>query len=83
MFASYEDGTSRAPCAFQTTLDGQLPDKQTRKTYIHLKARSNTVIVSVFVYKLKVHANSWGSYPLADMETLDNTLDQVPSIFVR
>jgi len=83
VFASYEDGTSRTPCAFQTTLDSQLPDKQTRKTYIHLKARSKVVIVSIFVFKLKAHAYSWGSYSLADMETLDNILDQVPSIFVR
>ena len=49
-----------------------------------LKARSNkTVIVCVFACKLKALANSRGSYPLADMETSDNTLDQVHSVFVK
>ena len=33
--------------------------------------------VCVFACKLKALANSRGSYPLADMETSDNTLDQV------
>jgi len=56
---------------------------QTDEEDLHLKARSKAVIVSVFMYKLKALANSWGTYPLADMETLDNTVDQVPSIFVR
>ena len=32
---------------------------------------------------MKALANSRGSYPLADMETSDNTVDQVHSIFVR
>ena len=41
------------------------------------------VIISVFACKLKDLANSRGSYPLADMVTSDNTLDQVHSIFVR
>jgi len=50
---------------------------------LHLKACSETVIVSVFACKLKALANSKGSYPLADMETSDNTLDQVHSIFIR
>ena len=77
MFASYEDGTSRST-AFQTTLDGQTDEKD-----LHLKARSKTVIVSVFACKLKALANSRGSYLLADMETSDNTLDHVHSIFVR
>jgi len=67
VFVSYEDGTSRST-TFQTTLDGQLPDKQTRKT-------SKTVIVSVFMCKLKALTNSRGWYPLADMVTSDITLD--------
>jgi len=37
----------------------------------------------VFACKLKALENSRGSYPLADMETSDNTLDQVHSIFVK
>jgi len=37
------------------------------------------VIVSVFACKLKALANNRGSYPLADMETSDNILDQVHS----
>jgi len=37
------------------------------------------IIVSVFACKLKSLANSRGLYPLADMETSDNTLDQVHS----
>jgi len=45
------------------------------------KARSKTVIVSVFACKLKALTNSRGSYPLADMETSNNTHDQVHSIF--
>ena len=57
--------------------------QQTDEKDLHLKARSKTVIVSVFVCKLKALANSRGSYPLADMETSDNTLDKVHSIFVR
>ena len=52
-------------------------------TQLHLKARSKTVIVSVSACKLKALANSRGSYPLAEMETSNNTLDQVHSIFVR
>jgi len=32
VFASYEDGMSRS-ITFQTTLDGQPPDKQAKKTY--------------------------------------------------
>ena len=55
----------------------------TDKEDLHLKARSKTVIVSVFACKLKALANSRGSYPLADMETSDNTLDQVHSVFVK
>jgi len=62
---------------------GQPLDEQTRKTFTDLKARSKTVIVSVLAGKLKALANSRGSYPLADMETLDNTLDQIHIIFVR
>ena len=55
----------------------------TDKEDLHLKVRSKMVIISVFACKLKALANSRGSYPLADMETSDNTLDQVHSIFVR
>jgi len=55
--------------------------RQTDEEDLHLKARSKAVIVSVFACKLKALANSRGSYPLADMETSDNTLDQVHSIF--
>jgi len=77
VFANYEDGTSRST-AFQTTLDGQPPDKD-----LHLKAPSKTVIVSIFGCKLKALINSKGSYPLADMETSDSPLDQVRNIFVR
>jgi len=50
---------------------------------LHLKARNKMVIVSVFACKLKSLENSRGSYRLADMETSDNTLDQVHSIFFR
>jgi len=64
--------------AFQTTLDGQPPDKED----LHRKARSQNVIVSVFACKLKALANSRGLHSLANMETSDNTLDQVHSIFV-
>jgi len=56
---------------------------QTNRRGRHLKAHSKMVIVSVFECTLKALANSRGSYPLADMETSDNTLDQVHSIFVR
>ena len=38
--------------------------------------------ISVHHY-LEALENSRGSYPLADMETSDNTLDQVHSIFVK
>jgi len=48
-----------------------------------MKACSKTAIVSVFMYKRKALANSGGSYPLTDMETLDNTDNQVHSIFVK
>jgi len=57
--------------------------RQTDEKDLHLKARSKTVIVSVFACKLKALTNSRGSYPLADMEISDNTLDQVHSIFIR
>ena len=55
--------------------------RQTDEEDLHLKARSKTVIVSVFA--LKALVNSRESYPLGDMETSDNTLDQVHSVFVR
>jgi len=57
--------------------------RQRDEENLHLKAHSKTVIVSVFTCKLKAPANSRGSYPLADMETSDNTLDQVHSILVK
>jgi len=57
--------------------------RQTDEEDLHLKACSKTVIVSVFACKLKALANSRGSYPLADMETSDNTLDQLHSMFIR
>jgi len=41
-----------------------------------------TVIVYVFVCTFKALANGRGSYPLADMETSNNTLDQVHTIFI-
>ena len=41
------------------------------------------MIISVFAYELKALANRRGSYPLADMETSDNTLDQIHSIYIR
>jgi len=44
---------AEAPRAFQANLDGQPPDKQIRSEDVHLKARSKTVIVSVFACKLK------------------------------
>jgi len=50
--------------------------QQTDEKDLHLKARSKTVISSVFACKLKALANSRGSYSLADMETSDNTLDR-------
>ena len=67
------------------------PTRKMRKTYtrkedeeeLHLKAHSKTVIVSVFAYKLKDLANSRGSYPLADMVTLDNPLMQIHSMLIR
>jgi len=65
VFASYEDDMSRS-IAFQTTLAGQPPDKQTRKTCTWRHSTNNR-----------------GSYPLAYMETSDNTPDQVHSIFGR
>jgi len=64
-------------------LPGWPTARQTDKKDLHLKACSKTVIISVFTCKLKVLANSRGSYPLVDMETSDNTLDQVHSIFIR
>jgi len=57
--------------------------RQTDEEDLNLKAHSKTVIVSVFMCKLKALANSKGSYPLADMETSNNTLDPVHSIFIR
>jgi len=39
--------------------------RQTDKEDLHLKARSKTVIISVFACKLKAPTNSRGSYPLA------------------
>jgi len=60
-----------------------MANRPTDEKDLHLKARSKTVIVSVFACKLKALANSRVSYPLADMETSDNTRDQVHSIFVR
>ena len=74
---------AEAPHSLQTILDGQPLDEQTRKTFTDLKAQSKTVIVSVLACKLKALTNSRGSYPLADMGILDNTLDQIHSIFVR
>jgi len=54
--------------------------QQTDEEDLHLKVCSKMIIVSVFVYKLKAHTNSRGSYyPLADMETSDNIFDQVHS----
>jgi len=47
---------------------------------LHLKARSKTVILSVFTCKLKDLANIRGSSPPV---TLHNTLVQVHSMFVR
>ena len=68
---------AEALCPFQTTLDGrgQPPEKRGRATPEGHH--------SVFVYKLKAITNSMGSYTLADMETSDNTLNQVHSIFVN
>ena len=60
----------------------KVPWMANHPTNRRLKARSKTV-VSVFACKLKALANSRGSYLLADMETSDNTLDHVHSIFVR
>ena len=40
--------------------------RQTDEEDLHLKARSKTVIISVFACKLKALANSKESYPLAD-----------------
>jgi len=74
---------AEAPHSLQTTLDGQPLDEKTRKTFTDLKAQSKTIIVSFHAGKLKALANSRGSYPLADMETLDNALDQIHIIFVR
>ena len=48
--------------------------RQTEEKDLHLKARSKTVIVSVFACKLKALTNSRGSYPLADMEISLTTL---------
>jgi len=73
---------AEAPHILLATLDGQ-PARQTNEDDLHLKVRSQMVIVSVFVCKLKDLANSRGSYPLADMVTSDNTFLQVHSIFVR
>ena len=81
MFVNYEDGTSIST-TFKTTL-GKPTARQTDEEDLHLKTCSKTVIVSVFACKLKALANSRGLYPLADMETSDNTLDQAHSIFVR
>ena len=46
-----------------------------RRGDLHLKVRNKTVIV----LSSRVSSNSRGSYPLADMETSDNTRDQVHS----
>jgi len=53
----------------------------TDKECLHLKACSKAVIICVFTCKLKDLANSRGSYHLADVVTLDNTLDQVHHLF--
>ena len=74
--------TARAEAPFPN-YPGWPTARQTDEKDLHLKARSKTVIVSAFVCKLKALANSRGSYSLADMETSDNILDQVHSIFVR
>jgi len=81
VFTSYDDGTSRSTLCFPS-YSGWPTAQQTDKEDLQ-KAHSKTVIVSVFAYKLKALANSRGSYPLADMETSDNTLDEVHSIYVR
>jgi len=73
---------AEAPCAFQSTLDGQPPDKQTRKTYTWRHAAKRTSFPSSSI-RWRPLQTVGDSYPLADMETLDNTLDQVHSIFVR
>jgi len=68
------------------TLLSKLPwmvNRPTDEEDLHLKAHSKMAIISVFACKLKALANSRGTYPLADTETSDNTLDQLHSIFVR
>jgi len=37
---------AEAPCAFQVTLEGQLPDKQTRKTYTWRHAAKQPLFLS-------------------------------------
>ena len=74
---SYKDGISTF-----SNYPGWPTSRQTDEEDLQLKARSNTV-VSVFTCKLKALANSRGSYPLADMETSNSTLNQVHSIFIR
>jgi len=82
VFASYKDGTSRSMHRFPN-YPGWPTAQQTDEEDLHLKACSKTVIVSVFTCKLKALANSRGLNPPANVETSDNTLDQVHSIFVR
>jgi len=50
-----------------------MANRPTDEKNMHLKAHSKTVIVSVFACKLKALANSRGSYPLADMDSINST----------
>jgi len=40
---------AEAPCTFQTTLDGQLPNKQARKTYTWRHAAKRSLFLSLHV----------------------------------
>ena len=54
MFANYEDGTSRSN-TFQSTLDGQPPEKQMRKTYTWRHAAKRSSFLSSRVSQRPSH----------------------------
>ena len=68
---------AEAPCAFQTILVANCPTNRQGRPTPECTEQNSHRFFSVFACKLKDFANSGGSYPLANMETSDNTLDLV------
>ena len=77
LFVSYEDGTSRSTVPWMAN---RPTNRRERPAPEGTQQNGHRFCLAC---KLKALANSRESYSLADMETSDNTLDQVHSIFVR